>query len=178
ENGGGNGDAGTRFDSEALFAALVDRLGLAALTGRPVLIVRGDGGREWLADRLREAGALVEAVCAYRRVVPAPSAEAWARVRGLVGGAPHAWLLTSSEGVRNLDALTQASLEPAERAALLHAPIVAPHPRIAETAQAVGFDTITTSGPGDARILAALRALSASSRAALDPPVWASMAQA
>ncbi|MGG1944560.1 fused uroporphyrinogen-III synthase HemD/membrane protein HemX [Trinickia sp. NRRL B-1857] len=178
ENGGGNGDAGTRFDSEALFAALTDRLGLAALTGRPVLIVRGDGGREWLADRLREAGALVEAVCAYRRVVPVPSAEAWARVRALVGGAPHAWLLTSSEGVRNLDALTHASLEPAERAALLHAPIVAPHPRIAETARAVGFDTITTSGPGDARILAALRALSASSRAALDPPAWAATAQA
>lgn len=174
----GNGDGGARFDSEALFAALTDRLGLGALTGRPVLIVRGDGGREWLADRLRDAGALVEAVCAYRRVVPAPSAEAWARVRALVGGAPHAWLLTSSEGVRNLDALMRASLEPAERAALLHAPIVAPHPRIAETARAVGFDTITTSGPGDARILAALRALSASSRAALDPPVWAPKAQA
>ncbi|WP_116136058.1 fused uroporphyrinogen-III synthase HemD/membrane protein HemX [Trinickia diaoshuihuensis] len=176
--GNGNGDANTRFDSEALFAALTARLGFAALDGQSVLIVRGDGGREWLADRLREAGALVEAVCAYRRVVPAPPADAWARVRALLGGAPHAWLLTSSEGVRNLDALAQAWLAPAERAALLRAPLVAPHPRIAETARAAGFDTITASGPGDARILAALRALSASSRAALDPPVWAATAQA
>lgn len=177
-NGNGNDDASTRFDSEALFAALSTRLGLAALSGRPVLIVRGDGGREWLADRLREAGAQVEPVCAYRRAVPAPVADAWARVRALLRGAPHAWLLTSSEGVRNLAALADASLAPADRAALLHAPLVVPHPRIAETARSVGFDTITASGPGDARILAALRALSASSRASLEQPVRAPVAQA
>lgn len=174
---GVNGDSATRFDSEALFAALVERLGLAALSGRPVLIVRGDGGREWLAERLREAGAQVEAVCAYRRVVPVPPAAAWARVRALLRGAPHAWLLTSSEGVRNLQALAHTSLNENERAALLHAPLVAPHPRIAETARAVGFDTITTSGPGDARILAALRALSAASRASLEQPAEAVAAQ-
>ncbi len=178
ENGNGNGDAGARFDSEALFAALSTRLGTAALSGRPVLIVRGDGGREWLAERLREAGAQVEPVCAYRRIVPAPAADAWARVRTLLRGAPHAWLLTSSEGVRNLMSLADATLEPAERAALLRAPLVVPHPRIAETARAAGFDTITASGPGDARILAALRALSASSRAALEKPARAASAQA
>ncbi|MGN6667075.1 MAG: fused uroporphyrinogen-III synthase HemD/membrane protein HemX, partial [Trinickia sp.] len=87
-------------------------------------------------------------------------------------------LLTSSEGVRNLVALARASLDSTERDALRHAPLVAPHPRIAETARAVGFDTITTSGPGDARILAALRALSASSRASLEQPPAANMAAA
>lgn len=173
-----NGEAAARFDSEALFAAISAKLGLAALRDRPVLIVRGDGGREWLADRLREAGAQVEAVCAYRRIVPEPSADAWARVRGLLRGAPHAWLLTSSEGVRNLDALARAALDAAEREALLRAPLVVPHPRIAETARAAGFDTITASGPGDARILAALRALSASSRASFEPPAKAVMAPA
>ncbi|MBU6488715.1 MAG: fused uroporphyrinogen-III synthase HemD/membrane protein HemX [Burkholderiales bacterium] len=169
-----NGDAAARFDSEALLAALEQRLGLASLSGRAVLIVRGDGGREWLADRLREAGAQVEAVCAYRRIVPAPTAAAWARVRSLLHGAPHAWLLTSSEAVRNLDALARAQLSEGERLALLRAPVVAPHPRIAETARAIGFDTITASGPGDARILGALRALSASSRAFLEQPAPAS----
>ena len=170
----GNGDAAARFDSEALLAALEERLGLASLSGRPVLIVRGDGGREWLADRLREAGAQVEAVCAYRRIVPAHGAASWARVRSLLQGAPHAWLLTSSEAVRNLDALARAQLSEDERLALLRAPVVAPHPRIAETARAIGFDTITASGPGDARILGALRALSASSRASLEQPATAS----
>ena len=81
ESENGNGDAGTRFDSEALFAALSTRLGLASLNGRPVLIVRGDGGREWLADRLREAGAQIEFVCAYRRVVPEPWADTRAHGR-------------------------------------------------------------------------------------------------
>lgn len=165
----GNGESDARFDSEALLAALSERLGLASLNGRPVLIVRGDGGREWLGDRLREAGAHVHAVCAYRRVAPTPSADAWARVRALLRGAPHAWLLTSSEAVRNLDTLARTALTETERAALLHAPLLAPHPRIAETARAVGFDTIRASGPGDARILGALRVLSASSRAFEQP---------
>ena len=38
----------------------------AAKEGKRVLIVRGDGGREWLAERLREAGADVTLVAAYR----------------------------------------------------------------------------------------------------------------
>ena len=177
-NGNGNGESNARFDSEALFAALSERLGIESLRDRAVLIVRGDGGREWLADRLREAGAHIEAVCAYRRVVPTPSAQAWARVRALLQGAPHAWLLTSSEAVRNLDALARAELTAAEHQALLRAPVVAPHPRIAETARAAGFDTITASGPGDARILGALRALGAPSRAFLEQPAQAEMAQA
>ena len=117
-------------------------------------------------------------MCAYRRVVPTPSAQAWARVRALLQGAPHAWLLTSSEAVRNLDALARAELTAAEHQALLRAPVVAPHPRIAETARAAGFDTITASGPGDARILGALRALGAPSRAFLEQPAQAEMAQA
>ena len=178
DDGNGSGESNARFDSEALFAALSERLGMELLRDRSVLIVRGDGGREWLADRLREAGAHIEAVCAYRRVAPTPPAQDWARVRTLLQGAPHAWLLTSSEAVRNLDALARAELTAAEREALLHAPVVAPHPRIAETARAVGFDTITASGPGDARILGALRALGAPSRAFLEQPAQAEMAQA
>ncbi len=173
-----NGESDARFDSEALLAAISERLGLASLSGRAVLIVRGDGGREWLADRLREAGAQVEALCAYRRIVPVPSPQTWARVRLLLQGAPHAWLLTSSEGVRNLDALARAELTDAECVALKHAPLVVPHPRIAETARALGFDTITASGPGDARILGALRALSASSRAVPEQPARAEPAPA
>jgi uroporphyrinogen III methyltransferase/synthase len=175
------GDTEARFDSEALFAALDAQIGIASLAGRRVLIVRGDGGREWLADRLREAGAQVEPVAAYRRVLPAPARETWDAVRRLLAGAPHAWLVTSSEGVRNLAALAEAHLSEAEQAQLKAAACVAPHPRIAETARALGFDRITTSGPGDERIVAALRALRASTRvpdhaaprALLDQPAFA-----
>ncbi|HWX10662.1 MAG TPA: fused uroporphyrinogen-III synthase HemD/membrane protein HemX [Trinickia sp.] len=169
-----NGDAGVRFDSESLWVALEAKFGPTGFQGRRVLIVRGDGGREWLADRLREAGAQVEAVAAYRRVVPEPSAEAWLRIRELLASAQHAWLVTSSEGVRNLSELARAHLTEGERAALAHVPLVAPHPRIAETARGLGFDRITASGPGDELVAAALRSFSASSRASLDQPAQAS----
>jgi len=148
-----------RFDSEALYAALESAFGPNGLDGRRVLIVRGDGGREWLADRLREAGAEVEAVAAYRRVVPDPSIGAWQRVHALLAGAPHAWLVTSSEGVRNLEELAHEHLTAGEIAQLKHAPLVAPHPRIAETARGLGFDRITVSGAGDDRIVQTLSGL-------------------
>ncbi|WP_207003207.1 fused uroporphyrinogen-III synthase HemD/membrane protein HemX [Trinickia mobilis] len=159
-------DDGARFDSEALYTALEAELGEGAFEGKRVLIVRGDGGREWLADRLREAGAQVEAAAAYRRVVPDPSIGAWERVHALLAGAPHAWLVTSSEGVRNLNDLAQEHLTAPEIAALKRAPLVAPHPRIAETARGLGFDSITMSGAGDERIVRALAACAQSQRAA------------
>jgi uroporphyrinogen III methyltransferase/synthase len=145
-------DEAARFDSEALFAAIDASLGAASLEARRVLIVRGDGGREWLADRLREAGAEVETVAAYRRLVPEPSIGAWQRVHALLSGEPHAWLVTSSEGVRNLDELAQEHLNAGEIAQLKRATLVTPHPRIAQTARGLGFDSITVSGAGDERI--------------------------
>ena len=174
--GNGNGDdaASQRFDSESLWAALEARFGEGGLAAKDVLIVRGDGGREWLAERSREAGANVQAVAAYRRRVPQASPDAWSRARALLAGVPHAWLVTSSEGLRNLETMARAQLSAAEFSALRHAPLVAPHPRIAETARALGFDRITQSGPGDERIAAALRAISASSRASFDQPASAS----
>ncbi|HEY1997652.1 fused uroporphyrinogen-III synthase HemD/membrane protein HemX [Paraburkholderia sp.] len=151
-------DEAARFDSEALFAAIDARLGAASLEGKRVLIVRGDGGREWLAERLREAGTEVETVAAYRRLVPEPTVGAWARVHTLLEGEPHAWLVTSSEGVRNLDELAQEHLNAGEIAQLKRAALVTPHPRIAQTARGLGFDSITVSGAGDERIARALLA--------------------
>ncbi|MFM0669965.1 fused uroporphyrinogen-III synthase HemD/membrane protein HemX [Paraburkholderia sediminicola] len=145
-----------RFDSEGLFAAIDTALGATSLEGKRVLIVRGDGGREWLADRLREAGAEVDTVAAYRRLVPEPSIGGWARVHELLAGVPHVWLLTSSEGVRNLHELAQDHLTADEIAQLKRATLVTPHPRIAQTARALGFDSITVSGAGDERIARAL----------------------
>ncbi|WP_414442807.1 fused uroporphyrinogen-III synthase HemD/membrane protein HemX [Burkholderia sp. 22PA0106] len=129
------------------------------LAGKRVLIVRGDGGREWLSTALRDAGAEVDRVAAYRRIAPEPSIGAWERVHTLLAGAPHAWLVTSSEGVRNLHELAVDHLTSTETEALKHAPVVTPHPRIADTARALGFDTITLSGAGDERIVRAFRTL-------------------
>ncbi|QVX39031.1 fused uroporphyrinogen-III synthase HemD/membrane protein HemX [Ralstonia solanacearum] len=142
-----------RQDSEALYA----RLDVATLSGREVLIVRGNGGREWLADRLREAGVAVRAVEAYRRGVPVPDAAAWAALREVLAGR-HAWTLTSSEAARNLDSLARASLSAAEVEALYAAPCFAPHARIVEQAQSLGFRDVTLTGAGDDRLLAGVLA--------------------
>lgn len=151
-----------RYDSEALIGAVAAAFtpqGLAALQGRHVLLVRGDGGRELLADTLRAHGAVVDACGAYQRLLPEPSFDAWQRVHALLAGQPHAWMLTSSEGVRNLEELAREHLNRDEIAALKCAPIVTPHPRIGEMARKAGFDTIRVSGAGDQAIVGTLRAV-------------------
>ncbi|MEA3089311.1 MAG: uroporphyrinogen methyltransferase / synthase [Caballeronia sp.] len=145
-----------RYDSEALYAAIEAHFGPDGLKNKRVLIVRGDGGREWLADALSAAGANVEKVAAYRRIVPEPTMRDWERIHALLAGEPHAWLLTSSEGVRNLEELAREHLTLDETLTLKHAPLVSPHPRIAEAARQAGFDRITVSGAGDERIVQAL----------------------
>lgn len=142
-----------RFDSEALWA----QLDSAALAGRQVLIVRGNGGRDWLGDRLREAGADVLAVEAYRRSCPEPGTMQWQAIRDALrpGAAPHAWLLTSSEAVRNLVALAEANLNDAEQRALRDMQCIVPHARIAEQADALGFRHVQLAAPGDDGLLAA-----------------------
>lgn len=149
-----DGGPGARFDSEALLA----KLDVTALRGRKVLIVRGDGGRAWLAEALRAAGVDVRTVCAYVRRCPAPGATAWRAVDTLLEqGRPHAWLLTSSEAVRNLAALAAAHYDASRLRQLLHARCFAPHARIAEQAAALGFVSITPCGGGDENILRALQ---------------------
>lgn len=86
-----------RFDSEAL-------LGLALLQdvkNKKVLIFRGDGGRELLADTLTLRGAVVAYAECYRRVRPRADTEAliesWRR------GEIQVVSITSTDGLRNLD---------------------------------------------------------------------------
>ena len=57
-----------RFDSEALLA--LPELQAERVAGQRVLILRGDGGRELLAETLSARGALVDLVSCYRRLPP------------------------------------------------------------------------------------------------------------
>ncbi|MCG2584392.1 uroporphyrinogen-III synthase [Massilia sp. TS11] len=138
-------------DSEHLLQAL----DLAALRGQRALIVRGDGGRELLADSLRAAGLQVDTVAAYRRAVPAMSAALGQQLQALLAG-EHDWVLTSSEAVRGLAGLA-AALGAEDVANLQRQHFIVPHARIAETAQALGLRQVQLCGSGDERILAALQ---------------------
>ena len=88
-----------QFDSEALWR----RLQGSDWRDAPVLIVRGGGGRDWLADTLRAHGANVSLLAAYRRELPQFDAPAEALLRAALDAPQHhLWLFSSSEAVANL----------------------------------------------------------------------------
>ncbi len=137
-----------RFDSESLLE--MPQLAPAAVCGRRVAILRGDGGRELLGDTLSARGASVQYVTCYRREAPradpAPLLELWAR------GALDAITFTSSEGLRNLwDLLGEEG-----RTRLCETAAFVPHPRIAQQANALGLHDVRLTGPGDDGLLAGL----------------------
>jgi uroporphyrinogen-III synthase len=146
-----------RSDSEHLLEALAQnaRNTLDTIDGKRVLIVRGETGRELMADGLRAAGALVDTVAAYRRQVPAMT-EQLASTLGELLERPNDWIITSSEALRGLQGLV-AQLGDVAVANLQRQHLIVPHARIAETASSLGLTRLTLAGSGDASLLAALQ---------------------
>jgi uroporphyrinogen-III synthase len=141
-----------RSDSENLLQSL----DLAALRGKRVLIVRGESGRELMAEGLRAAGAIVATVAAYRRCVP-PLTPALAATLLSLLEQENDWIITSSEALRGLLALV-AQLAPQDAVAKMQQQhLIVPHARIAETARTLGLGRLTLTGSGDARLLAAIQ---------------------
>lgn len=141
-------------DSEAL--AALPEFQPAAVAGRSILIVRGEGGREWLVDALRSRGARVSVAECYRRALPKHDAESTIRPlagRWMAGGI--AALTVHSRGA--LDNLLLL-LPVAARPAVFATPLFASHPRIAEHARALGARDVRVAGPGDAEMIAGLLA--------------------
>ncbi|MFC4932176.1 uroporphyrinogen-III synthase [Massilia sp. GCM10023247] len=141
----------TRSDSEHLLAAL----DLAALAGKRVLIVRGESGRELMAESFRAAGAEVTLVPAYRRSVPRLDAQLAAQLRTLVE-TPNDWIITSSEALRGLFSLLD-ELDPGFVSRMRGQHLIVPHARIAAVAAELGVTRVTLTGSGDDRLLAALQ---------------------
>jgi len=130
------------FDSESVLA--LPDFQAAAVAGRRVLILRGDGGRDLLGDTLAARGAVVEYLtCYHRGGPPGDPAPLIARARA---GRLDALTLTSSEGVAHLLALPAAGV-------LRQLPVFVPHPRIAAAARDGGFGRIIATGPGDAGLI-------------------------
>ncbi|WP_444437360.1 uroporphyrinogen-III synthase [Pseudomonas sp. A6] len=140
-----NGD-----DSEALLAlpALVQAL---QVPGPRVLILRGEGGREFLAERLRGQGVVVDYLELYRRVLPAyPAGELARRVRD---EALNGLVVSSGQGLEHL--LCVAGEDWPQLAGL---PLFVPSPRVAELARDAGARrVIDCRGANAAALLEALR---------------------
>lgn len=138
----------TRFDSEALLE--LPALQMERVTGRRIVIFRGNGGRELLATRLRERGATVDCITCYRRSVNNDSIAAlaarWA-TQSL-----DALTISSSESLRQLF----DRLDTSERENLFATPVFVPHQRIAETATVLGLRRVVLTEPADAGIISGL----------------------
>jgi uroporphyrinogen-III synthase len=143
------------FDSESLWLQLAHR----DWAGSKVLVVRGEDGRDWLAEQLRAAGATVDFVAAYVRRGPQANAAVIALLAA-VTAAPqqYLWLFSSSEAVRHLAALWPGGVPAGARA-------LATHARIAQAARKAGFASVADCAAGEAEVLLAIQAASIQSAA-------------
>ena len=115
--------------------------------------MRGDGGRDWLVERLAEAGATVDAVAAYRRLAPQLSVEERRHVDAAFAvPAQHGWLFSSSEAVDRLEALDGVAIASGSRA-------LATHPRIAARARQAGFAEVFEVQPGIDAVVACIQSM-------------------
>jgi uroporphyrinogen-III synthase len=140
--------------SEALWSTLRSTPGRPGPAAKRVLILRAQHGREWLAQRLRESGAEVEALAVYTRGPHAISAaEAdWLQRRQ---GAPIDSVFSSSEAVAALKAALSGRM--VVWRALQQGRALASHPRIAERLNACGFADVRLCRLDPGAIAAALR---------------------
>ena len=137
----------TQFDSEALWA----RIAGWPWSARPAWLVRGNGGRDWLGQQLRDAGAEVRVVQSYGRTAPVlDDPERALLAAALAEPGRWIWMFSSSEAIDHLAALAPGAQWHASRA-------LASHPRIAERAVALGFGVVDTIAPLPAAVVAALR---------------------
>lgn len=137
-----------RFDSEALLE--LPEFQAAAVAGKKVLILRGDGGRELLRETLEARGATVDVVTCYHRRPPPQGPEvlrqAW------TAGRLDAIIISSSEALGHL----WEQLEAADRLRLQATPLFVPHQRIAAAAAALGLERVILTAPADQGLLAGL----------------------
>ena len=123
---------------------------LADMAGRRVLVFRGEGGRELLAESLAARGATVDYAECYRRGLPgadpAPLLGTWRQ------GGIQAVTVLSSQGLDNLFILLGT-----EGAGLVRStPLFAPHARIAEHARALGITEAIATRPGETGLMEGL----------------------
>jgi len=138
--------------SEALLE--LPELAAANVAGRNLALLRGKGGRELLAEELRQRGACVHVVGLYRRALPAvPPQQMQALWREIC---PDVVVITSATGLYNLAAMTAAG----DRPTLLRAGLVVMSERIAAAAVELGFERkpVIAAAASDAGLLEAVKA--------------------
>lgn len=138
------------FSSEGLLK--LPELSAHEISGKRVLIVRGVGGRELLAQALQQRGAEVDYCEVYERRVPSARLAEVLKDHGVVH--PDIVVVTSPEALTNLaDKIDQENLP-----ALFDVPLMVAGSRTAREADRLGFslEPVVVDNPGDASLIEAL----------------------
>ena len=135
------------MDSEAVLELPL----LNDVDGKRIAIFRGEGGRELLANTLRERGAQVDYLEVYRRTPAQQDPQEFTRL--LQAGGVDLITITSGESLRLLE---QLAGDNTTRLSLI--PLLVPSARIAKQASAAGFKTVLDAGGANqASMIAALQ---------------------
>ena len=136
-----------RFDSEAL----LELEALQQVSGKRIIIFRGNGGRPLLGDTLKQRGALLDYAECYYRGKPDVDPSTLSRlIANWSHGKINAVIITSTEGLRNLfDIIGSYGQQ-----LLKITPVFTAHERIAYNAQKAGLKNVVhTACSGDKGIL-------------------------
>lgn len=127
---------------------------LADISGSKVAIVRGIGGRELLAESLRQRGAEVDYIEVYRRMPTQKSGEELATV--LRQENINIFVVTSGESLARLDRLIKDTVQLAH--SIRSIPIIVPSNRVAKDAAQLGYTKVKLAlGADDEAIINALQ---------------------
>lgn len=132
-------------DSEALLALPE----LRNVAGKRIVIFRGEGGRELMAQTLSQRGASVEYAECYRRA--RPEADVAPLLQQQLRHPFSAMALTSREGLANLHEMLGDAWD-----LFKSVPVFVPHARIAEAARQLGMHSVHVTPSGDTDTMQAM----------------------
>ena len=121
-------------------------------TKQRIVIFKGDGGREWLANKLTNVGAHVDAISVYSRVPLPETSPCWKAIND-IDFSNSLWIFTSSEAVRHLGNVCKSALVQGFN----QSTALCPHINIANAAQGIGFGKILSCDPGNEGLIKASR---------------------
>jgi uroporphyrinogen-III synthase len=142
----------TGADSEALLAMPQ----LQSVEGQNIIVFRGEGGRELIAEVLTGRGARVTCLTCYRRV--RPEGDPRALLAAWRSGKVDAVSAMSAESLANF--LEMVGTE--GRTLMQSTPLLVPHPRVAERAHRLGLDKVAVTDAAAEGLADALAALAES----------------
>lgn len=151
-----------RFDSEGLMA--LPFFSEENCHGQSFALIRGEGGRDFLAHTLRARGAHVDEVASYQRHLNPHAVPALQRLYEQTP--PTLAVISSSESLQRVMQAMPEDLAVRFRSSM----VLVPHLRIAEAARLLGFEHVMVTAGGDQGILDTLKTYNESQRSLINEP--------